>query len=70
MVMFHIVMLCYVSLPEGTTNGHFRYAAMLIKHDLLENDPFISDFPIENSICNGFSMAMFDYQRVNQWIFI
>ena len=30
----------------------------------MENNPFISDFPIETSIHTGFSIAMFDYQRV------
>ena len=32
----------------------------------IENGPFIGDFPIRNSIHRGFSIAMFDYQRVLQ----
>ena len=31
---------------------------------MLENGPFIGDFPIKTSICGGFSSAMFKYQRV------
>ena len=30
----------------------------------MEIGPFISDFPIKSSIDRGFSIAMFDYQRV------
>ena len=30
----------------------------------IENGPFIGDFPIETSIHRGFSIAMFDCQRV------
>ena len=30
----------------------------------MENPPFMDDFPIETSIYRGFSIAMFDYQRV------
>ena len=36
----------------------------VIKHGLLENGPFIGDFPIKTSIPRGFSTAMFDYQRI------
>jgi hypothetical protein len=36
----------YVNLPEGKSHG------------LVENGPFIDDFPIKTSIYNGFSMAM------------
>ena len=32
----------------------------------MENGPFLSDFPIKASIPRGFSIAMFDYQRVIQ----
>ena len=31
----------------------------------MENGPFIDDFPIKTSIYKGFSMAMFNNQRVN-----
>ena len=45
---------------------------LVIKHGWLENRPLICDFPIETSIDKGFSIAMFDYQRVdtqkNNWI--
>ena len=34
----------------------------MIKHGLLENASFISDFPNKTSIHRGFSIAMFDYQ--------
>ena len=37
----------------------------VIKHGLLENGPFIGDGPSKTSIHRGFSIAMFDYQRVN-----
>ena len=30
----------------------------------MENPPFMDDFPIETSIHRGFSIAMFDCQRV------
>ena len=30
----------------------------------MENPPFMGDFPIETSICRGFSIATFDYRRV------
>ena len=36
----------------------------VIKHGVLENGPFISDLPIKTSMHRGFSVAMFDYQRV------
>ena len=36
----------------------------VIKHGVLENWPFIGDFPTETSMNMGFSIAMFDYQRV------
>ena len=35
-----------------------------IKHGVLENGPFISNFPIETCVYRGFFIAMFDYQRV------
>ena len=31
----------------------------------MENDPFIDDFPIADSIYKGFSLAMLDIQMVN-----
>ena len=31
----------------------------------MENGPFIGDVPIKASIPSGFSIDMFDYQRVN-----
>ena len=52
----------------------FKYP-LVIKHGVLEKGPLFSDFPINNiyiyiriiktSIITGFSIAMFDYQRVN-----
>ena len=35
-----------------------------IKHGVLENGPFLCDFPLKTSIDGGFSIAMFDCQRV------
>ena len=35
-----------------------------IKHGMLENGPFISHVPIKTSVHRGFSVAMFDYQRL------
>ena len=46
--------------PETST---YRYPPV-IKHGLLENGPFMGDFPIKTSIHIGLSIAMFDYQRV------
>ena len=41
---------------------------LVIKHGLLENGPLPSDFPIKTSIhYRGFSIAVFDYQRVLQY---
>ena len=37
---------------------------LVMRHGRLENGPLINDFPIQSSIDMGFSMAMFDYQRV------
>ena len=39
---------------------HMLFYPPVIKHGLPENEPFISDFPIQMV----FSIAMFDYQRV------
>ena len=36
----------------------------VIKHGWLEYASFMDDFPIETSIYSGFSIAMFDYQRL------
>ena len=36
----------------------------VIQHRRLENGPFISVFPVITSIHKGFSIAVFDYQRV------
>ena len=46
--------VCIQSLPSG-----------VIKHGVLENGSLIGDFPIETSMHGGFSLAMFDYQRVS-----
>ena len=35
-----------------------------IKHGWLENGPFTDDIPMKTPIHGGFSIAMFDYQRV------
>ena len=40
----------------------------VIKHGLLENGPFIADLHIKTSIGRGFSIAMFDYQRVQRFL--
>ena len=37
---------------------------LVIKHGWLENTLFLGDFPMNTSIYRGFSIAMFDYQRV------
>ena len=37
---------------------------LVMRHGRLENGPLISDFLIQSSIYMGFSIAMFDYQRV------
>ena len=37
----------------------------VIKDGWLENGPFIGDFPIKTSLRKGFSIAMFDYRRVD-----
>ena len=34
----------------------------------MENTLFLGDFPIETSIHRGFSIAMFDNQRVAPWL--
>ena len=47
-------------LPNETAKHH-----LVIKHAWLENGLLISDFPHETSIHRGFSIAMFDYQRVD-----
>ena len=36
----------------------------VIKHGLLENGPFIGDFPMKTSIHKVFSITMFDYQSI------
>ena len=38
----------------------------VIKHGWLENGQFIGDFPNKTSVDKGFSVAMFDYQRVRK----
>ena len=43
---------------------YLDYDYPVIKHGNGNNGPFIGDVPIETSIHNGFSIAMFDYQRV------
>ena len=43
----------------------FHSYPLVIKHGVLENPPFMADVPIESSIYRGFSIAMFDVQRVN-----
>ena len=45
------------------TRDHGDYPPV-IKHGVLENGPLISAFPIKTSIHRGFSIAVFDYQRV------
>ena len=39
----------------------------VIKPGWLENGPYNSDVYIKTSIYRGFSIAMFDYQRVDGW---
>ena len=55
---------------NGGLMGFYGFYFLVIQHGWLENTLFIGDLPIETSISNssGFSMAMFDYQRV-QFLF-
>ena len=43
----------------------FNWYTPVIKHVLLENGPFVSDFPIKTSMYREFSIGMLDDQRVN-----
>ena len=51
------------SLQESASRPDGSYPPV-IKHGVLENGPFINDFPIQTSIHRVFSIAMFEYRRV------
>ena len=61
----------HVWFPAGFWNSHknmkkiSRYPPV-IKHDVRENGPCIGDLPSTTLLYKGFSIAMFDYQRVLQ----
>ena len=50
---------------NGGSMGFYGIYPLVIKHGVLENGSFVNDFPINTSIHRGFSIAMFDYQRVS-----
>ena len=57
LMVFNHPVICYISIQYHPVT----------KHGVLENALFIGGFPNETSISRGFSIAIFDYQRVNMF---